>query len=82
MDLCKCEGTHTIRELGHWDGCALVGQGHTAFTISQCVDCGKLCGFPDENLQIALEKGMLETKAFLRGFDEGFIAARKIYAGD
>ena len=62
MALCNCKiGRRKTTIIGKWDGCPLNG-GHTNFIILKCDFCKGISGFPHANLEIALEKGTLETK--------------------
>jgi hypothetical protein len=44
-------------ENGHWTSCS----------IHKCKDCGRMGGFPQENLEDAIVHGTPETKEALRG---------------
>ncbi len=63
---CTCKRARKIVEIGYWEGCPLEGGAHTEFALLRCQDCGKVRGFPDGNLDIALERGTEKTKAKLR----------------
>jgi hypothetical protein len=67
---CTCKGNRTYTSIGEWEGCPLEGQGHTAFSLLKCNHCGGLFGFPDSNLDIALEHGTPATKAKLHDLFE------------
>lgn len=60
--LCKCTLSRYVRQIGNWDGCPLEGFAHTQFFVQKCLNCGGICGFPQKNLELALEKGTPETK--------------------
>lgn len=62
---CKCSHDRKVTELGFWEHCPLEHGCHTEFFIQRCEACGKIHGFPDTNLSIALEKGTSEVKAKL-----------------
>lgn len=63
MNLCKCTVTERkIIKLGYWDGCPLEGKSHTSFDVNQCMECGGICGFPQPNFELALQKGTEATK--------------------
>ena len=63
---CVCRHDRKVKELGTWEGCPLENGGHTMFITQQCMNCGGLCGFPDFNLQLALDEGTPQTKETLR----------------
>jgi hypothetical protein len=63
---CECKQNRTVIEIVHWEHCPLEGGVHTEFHLHRCEECGKVCGFPDMNLSIAMEDGTPETKAKLR----------------
>lgn len=65
LELCKCTGSRTIETMGSWDHFPLEGGSHTAFMINRCKDCGGVCGFPQENFDLALEKGTPKNKDLL-----------------
>ena len=65
MTLCTCELTRQVEQVGSWNGCALEGGGHTSFFVNRCLVCGGICGFPQENLDLALEKGTAAVKVKL-----------------
>lgn len=69
--LCQCKGSHSVEQLGNWDGCPLQGFAHTQFYVQRCLDCGGICGFPQSNFELALEKGTPETKAKLAKIIKG-----------
>lgn len=58
---CNCSENRRVDDLGVWDKCPLKGGGHTMFSIHRCYLCGRISGFPDRNLDIALEQGTHET---------------------
>ena len=62
MAFCKCELPKTVEILEHWDHCPLEDFGYTDVYIQKCRGCGRTCGFPQENFDIALKKGTKETK--------------------
>lgn len=62
---CVCTHSRKVQHLGEWEVCPLVGGNHTSFMLERCYDCGKICGFPDSNLEIALQYGTDETRAKL-----------------
>jgi hypothetical protein len=73
VSLCNCieRGSHRVETIGCWDGCPLEGDGHTAFSVLRCLDCGGICFFPGENAKIALQKGTPETKKKLAEIIDG-----------
>lgn len=66
IERCSCTHDRTTIQIGYWEGCPLEGGGHTDFAVLRCQSCGKFCGFPDSNLQLALDRGTEKTKARLR----------------
>lgn len=71
MKKCKCDCDRQVTEIGYWERCPLENGGHTEFAVQRCSVCGGICGFPDENLQIALDDGTPETKSKLAEVMEG-----------
>ncbi len=71
--VCKCEPTKQVRQIGNWDGCPLEGGGHTQFFVQRCLGCGGICGFPQSNFDLALEKGTPETKKTMAEIIEDWI---------
>lgn len=63
---CGCKSDRTVIEIGFWEGCALEGGGHTEFALNRCQACGKVCGFPDSNFEMAMQRGTEGTQAKLR----------------
>ena len=63
---CGCDGDREVETIGSWDHCPLEGGGHTQFLVHKCRKCGGISGFPDQNLQIALDHGIETTKMTLR----------------
>jgi len=55
---CKHE---TWRQRGSMGHLMLEDGHHTETGLLQCVDCGKIEGFPDENLELAINEGTPET---------------------
>jgi len=62
---CTCEISRGVTNLWFWEVFPLKGGGHTSFGLHRCDNCGKVSGFPDSNLDIALECGTEEAKAAL-----------------
>jgi len=63
---CFCRHNREIIEIGNWEHCPLADGGHTEFSTNKCSECGGLYGFPDSNLQLALDEGTPQTKETLR----------------
>lgn len=59
---CICTHTRDTEQIGHWERCPLEGNGYTTFLIHRCSSCGGIFGFPNSNLDIALERGTEKTK--------------------
>ena len=64
--LCKCSGTRNVTQVGSWDHCQLKNGCHTTFIIQVCEECKGICGFPHENLLLALNEGTDQTKEELQ----------------
>ena len=71
MGLCKCAESRGFKEIGFWDHCPLEGGGHTQFKVNRCVACGGVSGFPDTNMEIALNEGTILTKYKLAKIIDG-----------
>ena len=66
MTLCTCGLTRQVEQVGSWSGCPLEGGSHTSFYVERCLVCNGICGFPQSNFELALEKGTEESKAKLK----------------
>ena len=62
MKLCKCDPPKKVKIIPTSEHWPLIGSGYTTFYLQQCLECGGVCGFPQENFEIALEKGTEITK--------------------
>lgn len=62
---CECE-TCSIKTLGLFGHAVLKSGHHTSFVLHQCLKCGKIGGFPQSNLELALKEGTIETLNELR----------------
>ena len=65
MTLCTCGLTRQVEQVGSWDGCPLEGGGHTSFFVERCLVCNGICGFPQSNFDLALERGSSAVKVKL-----------------
>ena len=71
MKLCECELPKEVRVIPAPERWPLINGGYTTFYLQQCLGCGGICGFPQQNFEIALEKGSEITKSKLAEFTNG-----------
>ena len=72
MELCECAiGDSGLRTdvLAKFGCMPLEDGGHTAFMLLRCKRCGKIRGFPEENLALFLQDG---EPSVIRGLEEEF----------
>jgi hypothetical protein len=62
---CQCRKSRSVTPLVEYDRWPLRDESHTVFKLLRCDDCGKICGFPDYNLTIAIAEGTPETLSLL-----------------
>jgi len=57
---CECKECY-VKDLGFMEAAPLRDGHWTSFSIHKCKSCGKIRGFPHDNLMIALKEGTKET---------------------
>ncbi|GAH78312.1 unnamed protein product [marine sediment metagenome] len=70
MALCKGVGSRRVKLISLLNRWPLKDDAHTEFFVDVCLDCGGVCGFPQENFDLALETGTIETKETLNDIIE------------
>jgi hypothetical protein len=60
--LCMCRKARKTTRIYDWERCPLKNGGYTSLIVERCEKCGKVSGFPRENLRMAAKKGTEATK--------------------